>query len=64
MRPPGPIVTPSVSLSAAPDRCAIQPQSTVATRLLEFDGRAGILKLLLDLFGLSLVDAFLDRLRR
>src|SRR5690606_15987850 len=32
--------------------------------LLELDGRAGVLKLLLDLLGLVLVDAFLDGLRR
>src|SRR5690606_2167594 len=33
-------------------------------RLLELDGTAGFLDLLLDLFGLGLVDAFLERLRR
>src|SRR5581483_2115930 len=33
-----------------------------AARLLQFDGAAGILDLLLDLLGLVLVDAFLDRL--
>src|SRR5881628_3680780 len=32
--------------------------------LLQFDGAAGILDLLLDLLGLVLVDAFLDRLGR
>src|SRR5690606_8122385 len=32
--------------------------------LLELDGAAGFLDLLLDLFGLGLVDAFLERLRR
>src|SRR5439155_8324689 len=32
--------------------------------LFELDGAAGILDLLLDLLGLVLVDAFLDRLRR
>src|SRR6476620_8964958 len=32
--------------------------------LLELDGAAGFLDLLLDLLGLVLVDAFLDRLRR
>src|SRR3954463_4862394 len=31
--------------------------------LLELDGRAGFLELLLELLGLVLVDAFLDRLR-
>src|SRR4029079_15627633 len=33
-----------------------------AARLLELDGAAGVLDLLLDLLGLFLVDAFLDRL--
>src|SRR3954452_11376563 len=35
-----------------------------AARSLELDGSAGVLDLLLDLLGLVLVDAFLDRLGR
>ncbi len=48
----------------SPSGVAICTTSIVKAILLNFDGRASIFKLLLDLRGVFLGDAFLNRLRR